>query len=491
MINLKPSRNFLEDLRDNEIAALWMLVGSRRTFQYVTPTALQFVLLAVLAALANTLFSWLMAGGQGAFNLQGLISYLLWPFIALITGVFLAQRHESGRLMLVPAVLWLAGDFNIVLIQTALQFLGQTGRLPEWSYGMMGSLFALLFIWQTLAVMWVFARELRWPWWERGLIFAGTVMILAVWQSAMDSQPIWKVTEQTPRLPEAALYSQPRLLDEKLSQMQQGVAGQTDWYFMAVGGAGYQDVFRYEVEQTQRQFDTRFGTLGRSIGLFNHPNTQDSAPMATKTSIERSLARIGQQMNPDEDVLFLFMTSHGLPNLFELSNEPIQMDSIDPQWLRESLDRAGIRWRVLVVSACYSGSFIEALQSPDTVVITASAADKTSFGCSNQPEFTYFGRAFFAEAMRSESSIAAAFEAARLRVRQLEREGGFESSEPQMVVGRRMGLLLPSFEARLFPPPVAAMPIAQAALERRDINSSSIDSSLIDSPNAVLQGALP
>lgn len=477
MINLKPSRNFLEDLRDNEIAALWMLVGSRRTFRYVTPTALQFVLLAIFAALANTLFSWLTAGGQGAFNLQGLISYLLWPFIALITGIFLAQRQGLGRLILVPAVLWLAGDVNIVLIQTVLQFLGQTGRLPEWSYGMMGSLFALLFIWQTLAVMWIFARELQWPWWERGLIFAGTVMILAVWQSAMDTQPIWKVTEQSPRLSETALYSQSRLLDEKLSQMQQGVIGQTNWYFMAVGGAGYQDVFRYEVEQTQRQFDTRFGTLGRSIGLFNHPNTQDSAPMATKTSIERSLARIGQQMNPDEDVLFLFMTSHGLPNLFELSNEPIQMDSIDPQWLRQSLDRAGIRWRVLVVSACYSGSFIEALQSPDTVVITASAADKTSFGCSNQPEFTYFGRAFFAEAMRNESSIAAAFTAATARIKQLEREGGYESSEPQMVVGRQIGLLLPNFETQLFPPPVAAIPVTQTRV--------------IDSPQTLLQGVQP
>jgi len=486
MINLKPSRNFLEDLRDNEIAALWMLLGSRRTFDYVTPTGLQFVLLALLAALANSLFSWLTVDGQGEFNPQGLISYLLWPFIALIAGIFLAQRQGLGRLMLVPAVLWLAGDVNIVLIQSMLQFLGQTGRLPEWSYGLMGSLFALLFIWQTLAVMWIFARELQWPWWERGLIFAGTVMILAVWQSAMDTQPIWKVTEQTPRLPETALYSQPRLLDEQLGQMQQGVIGQTNWYFMGVGGAGYQDVFRYEVEQTQRQFDTRFGTLGRSIGLFNHPNTQDSAPMATKTSIERSLARIGQQMNPDEDVLFLFMTSHGLPNVFELSNEPIQMESIDPQWLRQSLDRAGIRWRVLVISACYSGSFIEAVQSPDTLVITASAADKTSFGCSNQPEFTYFGRAFFAEAMRNQDSILAAFEDASVRVKQLEREGGYESSEPQLVIGQQMGLLLPSFEAQLFPPAGAAIPVEQPNLE-----SSILKPSLIDSTQAVLQGALP
>ena len=97
MIELKPSHRFLDDLRDNQIAALWMLVGSRRALRLVTPSAMQFVFLALLAVLANTLFSWLTAGGVGHFNLQGLVSYLLWPFIALIAGIFLAQRQGLGR----------------------------------------------------------------------------------------------------------------------------------------------------------------------------------------------------------------------------------------------------------------------------------------------------------------------------------------------------------------------------------------------------------
>jgi len=452
MIELKPSHRFLDDLRDNQIAALWMLVGSRRALRLVTPSAMQFVFLALLAVLANTLFSWLTAGGVGHFNLQGLVSYLLWPFIALIAGIFLAQRQGLGRLMLVPAILWLTADINIALTQSALQYLGQIDRLPDWSYPIMPTVFLMLFLWQSVSVMWVFGRQLGWPWWEHGLILAGTIMILTIWQSALDSQPIWKTEEQVYRLPETALYAQPRLLDDALSQLQQGVLGETNWYFLGVGGAGYQDVFQFEVEQTQKQFDTRFGTVGRSVGLINNQNSQDSLPMATKTSIERSLARIGQQMNPDEDVLFLFMTSHGLQNLFELSNEPIDMQSIDPQWLRESLDRSGIRWRVVVISACYSGSFIPALQSPDTVIITAADADKTSFGCGNEPEYTYFGQAFFAEAMRNESSLEKAFIAAKKRIRAMEREQGYDPSEPQMRVGRNIAVMLPQFEARLFPP---------------------------------------
>ncbi|MEY2862531.1 MAG: hypothetical protein RLY58_238 [Pseudomonadota bacterium] len=458
MIDLKPSRSFLEDLRDNQAAALWMLLGSRRAFVWVTPSAVQFMFLAIMAALANTLYSWLTVSGAGHFNLQGLVSYLLWPFIALIAGIFLAQRHGLGRLMLAPAILWLAADINVALLQSALQYLGQLDRLPDAIYPYMSTIFLVLFIWQSISVIWVFSRQLRWPWWEKALIMAGTIIVLTVWQSTLDSQPIWKIEEQRPTLPEAALYAQPRLLDDLLSQMQQGVLGQTDWYFLGVAGAAYQDVFKFEIEQVQRQFDTRFGTLGRSLGLINNLATQVSLPMATKTSLERSLARIGQQMNPDEDVLFLFMTSHGGPELFELANDPLALDPINPQWLRETLDRSNIRWRVLVISSCYSGSFIPALQSPDTVIITASAADKTSFGCTNEDDYTYFGRAFFAEAMRNQSSLGDAFLAAKKRIRQLEREQGYEPSRPQMQVGRNIALMLPRFENRLFPPPVSSVP---------------------------------
>ncbi|MBP0661851.1 hypothetical protein J8J07_23315, partial [Mycobacterium tuberculosis] len=81
------------------------------------------------------------------------------------------------------------------------------------------------------------------------------------------------------------------------------------------------------------------------------------------------------------------------------SNPPLALDNVDAKWLRQSLDKSGIKWRVIVVSACYSGSFINGLKSPETLVITASAANKSSFGCSNEAEYTYFGQAFFAESL--------------------------------------------------------------------------------------------
>ena len=103
-----------------------------------------------------------------------------------------------------------------------------------------------------------------------------------------------------------------------------------------------------------------------------------------------------------------------------------------------------------MVSACYSGSFIDELASPTTVVITASAADKMSFGCTNTAEMTYFGQAFFAERLRENTSFSDAFKDAAYRVKERELYMGFEPSEPQMVIGSLMETALPAFEQALF-----------------------------------------
>ena len=43
------------------------------------------------------------------------------------------------------------------------------------------------------------------------------------------------------------------------------------------------------------------------------------------------------------------------------------------------------------------------------MVITAARADRTSFGCADENDFTYFGRAFFNEALPASGSFFEAF----------------------------------------------------------------------------------
>lgn len=434
----------------NIIATLWMLVGSTRAFSWVKPTFIQFAVFAILALGSNVLFSWLAAANGSVFNEQGLVSYLIWPMIILLGGIILARRAGNQALVFVPVILWLVADTLSALLQSLVQFFGSYGWLPSWSYSFLPILFLVLFLWQTLALLWIFFRRLRISWWERIVVLVGAVALLTIWQRNVADQPIFKQIPVEPVLEEAALYEQPRLLQQALDRIDPSIPGKSDWYFMGVAGFSDQNVFRSEINKVRELFDVRFGTSGHSLALINNNYTWLDEPIATKTSILRGLKTIGQQMNADEDVLFLTLSSHGDENVIQLANPPLAMDNLDATWLREALDASGIRWRVIVVSACYSGSFIDELASPTTVIITASAADKMSFGCTNSAEMTYFGQAFFAESLRENTSFSDAFKDAAYRVQERELYMGFEPSEPQMVIGSLMETALPAFEQVLF-----------------------------------------
>lgn len=448
---------FFANLYSNVLAALNMLIGSTRAFSLVKPTFGQFVLFLLAASGSNILFGYLSAHEGGYFNEQGLISYLIWPVIILVVGIILARRTMNYSLLFVPVILWLAADTMLVLLQSGIQFLDIKGLLPSLLYGILPSLFMLLFVWQTASLLWIFAKKLHWSWWERLLMMIGAVALLIVWQKNTADQPIFKVKEVVPTLSEQQFYEQSVLLEQQLSAIAKGVKGKSEWYFVGLAGYAEQNVFAKEIEQANQLFEARFGAKDRSLVLVNNPYTWDTYPIASRTSLAQSLKSIGTKMNPDEDVLFLTLSSHGavdesgsiLGDLV-MTNPPLTLESIDPVWLRGALDASGIRWRVIVVSSCYSGSFIQALSSPTTVIITASRADRASFGCSNDANMTYFGRAFFAESMREQSTLSGAFSQARRRVGEREALMGFEPSEPQMVVGAMMQTALPELEKALF-----------------------------------------
>lgn len=434
-----------------------MLIGSTKAFNWVKPSFGQFLLFCVLALGANILLAWLVADMGSELNKQGLISYLIWPMVMLIAGVILSRRYQNESLLFMPAILWLTADTLFILIQSGMQFLDAQGWLPLWSYDLISVLFVLLFVWQSTALLWIFAKKLGWRWWEQVSMLIGAVAMLWVWQKNVQTQPIFKTPNDTPTLSETAFYAQPLILQDKLSSLSKNTEGVSDWYFVGVAGYGAQDVFMNEVSQARQLFDVRFGTQGKSIALINNPATWQSDPIASRTSLETTLKHLGQTMNPAEDVLFLTISSHGavsergeiLGDLV-LDNPPIELDDIDPDWLRQTLDASGIRWRVIVLSACYSGTFIDKLSTPTTTIITASRADRASFGCSDDTDLTYFGRAFFAEALRDSTSIEDAFTQATKRIGEREALMGFTPSEPQMVSGTLMTKALPEFEKALF-----------------------------------------
>lgn len=282
-------------------------------------------------------------------------------------------------------------------------------------------------------------------------LFAGFVLFMPraeLWQRYAEPQD---PSAAAPTIAdEHVFHRQQRLLDEALASLAPERPGVEDLYFIGVAPYSAEDVFERELRSVRALFDARFGTAGRSIALVNSPGTLREAPIATATNLRAALARVGRIMNPEEDVLFLFITTHG-DERHELAFDlpPLHLAQLSPTALARMLDDSGIRWRVLVVSACYSGGFIEPLRDANTVVITAADSRSTSFGCAQGNDFTYFGRAFFAEGLARTFSFAEAFDAARRAVTERERAGGFDPSSPQMYVGTAIRDKLATLEQRL------------------------------------------
>jgi hypothetical protein len=182
--------------------------------------------------------------------------------------------------------------------------------------------------------------------------------------------------------------------------------------------------------------DRRFGTEGHSVNLINHLSTRDTVPLANATNLAVTLKQIGKVMDKEEDVLMLYLTSHGSKeHELAVSFWPLPLNDITPEKLRLMLDQAGIKWRVIVVSACYSGGFIKALANDHTVVATAAAADKTSFGCGTESEFTYFGEALFKDLLSHDQHLLSALDEAGSLIGKREQRENISASLPQMSVG--------------------------------------------------------
>lgn len=209
---------------------------------------------------------------------------------------------------------------------------------------------------------------------------------------------------------EAALYRQPALLREVLDQVTPRDPNRINMYFLAIAGDGSQEVFRREIEYIHHQFDTAYATRGHSLSLINSRNTVIKSPLATVTSIRQAIDTLTGKMDRDKDILFLYVTSHGSKDgEISLGLPGMELPALTAGELDAMLKQSQVRWKVVLISACYAGSFINRLKDPNTLIITAARDDRTSFGCADENQFTYFGRAFFKEALPLAKSFEDAF----------------------------------------------------------------------------------
>lgn len=261
-------------------------------------------------------------------------------------------------------------------------------------------------------------------------------------------------------------------LRKALNALQPQRPGTTDLYVVGFAGDASEDVFRNETQYLRQLFAQRFDAAGRIVTLINHADNLGAhayAPQASYDNLADTLQRIGTLMDKREDALLLFLTSHGTEQ-HELyvqfgPGEDADYDTITPKELRGLLDDAGIRNRVIVLSACYSGGFVPALKSPDTLIITAARRDRPSFGCGNTASATYFGRAWLIDALARTTDFVESYRLATAEITAREQAEGEAPSYPQLYVGARIAPLLRRWRAQLRPVAAPTYPYPELETE--------------------------
>jgi hypothetical protein len=419
----------------------------------------QLICFAVLSMVAPVLWALGTIGVDGQFNFYGLPGAVFHVPVLLLAAVSLSYllRTQGNALLLLQMFLMIgfATDIVYYAAYVAISWLPRGFQMRP--YGFLSQYGPAM--WLSLACAVAAARMLPLGLNKRlssaliclltiALPFATVYRDRNLWTERYDDEE--RASKRTASITsEENFYRQPALLATELENLQSRRPG-INLYFIGMAGYGSQNVFRREVDAVAKLFTERFGAEGHTIKLINSDETLASAPIASVTSLGASLKRTAEIMDKEQDILFLFLTSHGSENhRFSLDLWPMQFDELDPKRLRRLLDDSGIKHRVVVVSACYSGGFINDLKDDNTLVITASAANRNSFGCGNNNDWTYFGRAYFDEALRKTDSFTEAFALANPVISEREKKEDFSPSHPQISIGKNIETKLNAFQAQL------------------------------------------
>jgi hypothetical protein len=269
-----------------------------------------------------------------------------------------------------------------------------------------------------------------------------------IWAPRQSPAEVARYTESQKRA-EELLYAQPERIDAALRDVEATQSQQPRMYYLGFAGYGDQKVFAEEIELAARRVDERYDVTRRRVLLINDRRDFDSHPLASRAALERALRGIAARMDRERDILFLALSSHGKRNAqFVVTNAALPLNWLTGEALARMLRESGIRWKILVISACYAGAFIEPLRDDQSIIITASAADRTSFGCNPSRELTYFGEAFYRDALPRAPSLRAAFDVAAAQIREREQREGLEPSLPQAHFGAAMVAKLDAIERR-------------------------------------------
>lgn len=342
------------------------------------------------------------------FSMYGFQQWLgtmsAWYLMIGITAILLKQEAKLGVVFVVTSM---AGAVGAVFDLAWYRLMAGVITNPNsfyWGYILVGALPILIAL-STLTAH----QRLRNA--GLGFVIAATGTVQLVLASYFfepsflfgSTEAYAASTEQQDRNypdPEIIYPLQTGLMAEQIDNLKDQVPGQVDLF--ALVGAGYpsQTIFQREVAAMRGLLQDRFDAGGRTLRLGSNIDKPTEWPLLNRTNLTQGLAALSSKMDLDEDILLIFLTSHGSPDQISTSFSGLSYNNLRSDEVAHALETSGIRNAIIIISACYSGSFIDELTAPRRLIITASAGDRSSFGCSDSNEFTDWGNAVFNDALK-------------------------------------------------------------------------------------------
>ena len=183
-------------------------------------------------------------------------------------------------------------------------------------------------------------------------------------------------------------------------ELQQNKENDVTGYTLYAHAMFAEPVYDRDVNALSKAFSNRLGS-SRSTAKFGY--TSNALKRPSPKNVNTAIAQVSTKARDGTDVVIVFLTTHGTESLLAVkssANEKVVGVSADA--LNDFLKPAQNDQQIIILQACYSGSLIKGLKHPNRIIMTAAAADRTSFGCSPDSRNTWFTKAMVAAPSKSE-----------------------------------------------------------------------------------------
>ena len=224
------------------------------------------------------------------------------------------------------------------------------------------------------------------------------------------------------------------------------VSAQAAWHAIMVSG---DDSIR-NFDNSRDALGELFAAKGLAAENQHHLNSQfslEAKPPADQATLQ-ALALSFTQLNirPEQDACLFYVSSHGK------QGDGVYMKRVHDGQLTPAQLNTALNWTcgtaptVVMVSACYSGQFIQPLHADNRIIMTAASAQRPSFGCSEAQEYTFWDGCVIDNFERS-STWENLYTNVKQCIAQKEQQLGYHASQPQAYFGKNMRGLALDFSA--------------------------------------------